>query len=528
MVSKGFPENSRPRKTSGAAYGLILWGLVTVAVLVGCEDPSVIQQDGFIRLSQDVLIFGRVPRAQQRIEAFELAFVGGAAPVLLQLRVDDSCSGCFQPLLDPIILSPNQSVSVPVRFRPNQLGAQTATLTIERPEADTLKVGARGIGEEGLSPDIAIQPSALDFGFVAEGGAKLGTLEIRSTGRADLLVDRIFVRPEGAPFRVTTATPTPVSPGRLAPGQRVELSLEALGRVLPPPGELQGELVVETNAPLEKNVPGQPGTVVVPIVAEVNQAPVALTGPDRDVDVFSVQHLDAQTSFDPDIPPDLPLSFQWRLIQVPPGSSTVLVGAQLAQPQLETDIAGLYVAEVVVRDARGVESFPAQVRLRAVASEALHIELTWDHPDADLDLHLLRSSGVFCDCLTTVHYRDCARTPNWFPDTPGANPRLDVDDRAGFGPENINIDGDGPERFVPSETFRVAVHYFSDAAETSIWPTSIVNATVRLYSLGTLVAEVHGVLTAEKDLWHVGAIAWPNRLFTTDGELRSNQQCGLL
>jgi len=278
----------------------------------------------------------------------------------------------------------------------------------------------------------------------------------------------------------------------------------------------------------EKNVPGQPGWVEVPLRAAANLPPVAVPGDDQTVEPWSRVTLDGSMSYDRDDPPDEPLMYRWRLVSAPEGSTTELEFPQQPDATFWADLSGTYEVELVVVDALGLESEPEVVVIEALPTNAVRIELTWDHPDADLDLHLIREGGAFCDCATDVHYRDCGREPNWFPQTPGANPRLDVDDRAGFGPENINIDGHGTTRFIPEGDYTIAVHYYATNEQSSSWPTNSTNATVRVFIFGLLAAELSQELTDGEQLWIAGTLQWPEEMVVESGaDLQEGQLCGV-
>ncbi|MGC8926711.1 MAG: choice-of-anchor D domain-containing protein [Myxococcota bacterium] len=84
------------------------------------------------------------------------------------------------------------------------------------------------------------------------------------------------------------------------------------------------------------------------------------------------------------------------------------------------DIVGDYKVKLVVKDATTLESSPAFCTINGYAAQALHIELRWNTPLTDLDLHLINKSaisyepygsdGMFscpCDCYTGN------RNPDW-------------------------------------------------------------------------------------------------------------------
>ncbi len=100
--------------------------------------------------------------------------------------------------------------------------------------------------------------------------------------------------------------------------------------------------------------------------APPNQPPVANAGPDQTVKVGRTVTLDGSASFDPE---SGPLSFQWRIVSAPTGSTATLVGAHTASPTFVADIVGDYVIELVVTDNRRQTSSD-QVLVKAVENRA--------------------------------------------------------------------------------------------------------------------------------------------------------------
>ena len=91
----------------------------------------------------------------------------------------------------------------------------------------------------------------------------------------------------------------------------------------------------------------------------------------------------------------------------------------------------------------------------------------------------------------------------WFPDYPafeGPNPRLDIDDTFGLGPENINIDAPADGQY------KVYVHYYAiGSAEDSVRSFS----TLRIYGNGLLKAEYQRALE-KNQLWSIAELDWNN------------------
>jgi hypothetical protein len=137
---------------------------------------------------------------------------------------------------------------------------------------------------------------------------------------------------------------------------------------------------------------------------------------------------------------------------------------------------------------------------------------------SDVDLHLHRNppTNAWFN-LDDCYYANCVVSPFGFtymiawgyPDSPVTacarrrcpNPRLDIDDVEGWGPENVNIDGahDG-------DRFRVAVHYYDD----DLWG-SYADVMVRIYCGGTPrvvygPARINNDSAGTGDIWRVADI----------------------
>jgi hypothetical protein len=507
--------------------------MLGAAVLLGhalaaCEGDSVVAIDPVLEISPNHLDFGTVELGQEArlpITIRNLESVKGKieAPVIL-----DDCDGCFLAIDPPAEVLAFDEETMEMRFRAVRLEVATATATIrtDDPKAPMATITMVGRGSDMRRPDIEVIPEEIEFGFVPAGGIAIQSFVVRSTGTNNLKIDRISIDPPGAPFRITTSTPTPEHPGDLAPGAQASVSLRAQ---LPESatGTVTARILIETNVLEVKNVPDRIGVVQIPLTARSNRPPIAIVGGDQTVEPWSRVTLDGSASHDQDVPPDDPLTFRWTMIAQPDGSTTRLERASTPMPSFWVDLTGRYEVQLVVTDALGLESEPKTVVIEALPTNAIRIELTWDHPDSDLDLHLIRDGGSFCDCSTDCHYRDCGRTPDWFPQAPGSNPSLDIDDRSGFGPENINIDGQGTARVVQPGRYRIAVHYYATNDGISSWPTTTSNATVRVYILGLLAAELTRPMTMDNELWFAGTISWPERTVSTDGDVQLDQVCGV-
>lgn len=503
--------------------------LLIAALGFACDDDVVGQVTARVTAEPDHLDFGTVELGQDELRSTKLVNLEAVPAKIVSIEIEDDCDGCYLAIAPPDVVPGPSETELVLRFRAVRLPIATGTVTVsfDDPKVAPVAITLNGRGSDLRRPDIEVAPPALDFGFVPAGGIGVSSFVIRSVGTNTLNIDRIAIDPPDAPFRITTSTPTPEQPGALAPGSQASVSLRA---VVPETqsGTVSARVLIFTNVLEEKNVPGEPGVVSVPLTAQANLPPVAVVAATQTVEPWSRATLDGSMSFDQDDPPDDPLSYRWEITSRPEGSTTQLERSRTAQPSFWVDLAGRYEVSLIVTDALGLESQNQAVTVvEALPTNAVRIELIWDHPDSDLDLHLIREGGSFCDCGTDVHYRDCARTPNWFPQAPGANPRLDIDDRSGFGPENINLDGEGATRFIPEGAYTIAVHYYASNAGVSTWPTTVSNATVRVYVYGLLAAELSKPLEADGDLWYAGTLSWPAREVQPNGQLLGAQICSI-
>ena len=122
-------------------------------------------------------------------------------------------------------------------------------------------------------------------------------------------------------------------------------------------GVYTARLTVEDDAQVESEVSASRVTV-----AQGNLAPEARVGMARDAVVGEEVALDGGSSQDPD---GDALSFMWTLSAKPSGSNASLQDASSATPTLKPDVAGTYIAELIVSDGE-LESTPASVIIEVI------------------------------------------------------------------------------------------------------------------------------------------------------------------
>lgn len=104
----------------------------------------------------------------------------------------------------------------------------------------------------------------------------------------------------------------------------------------------------------DKNASGTPSTVT---ISTTYVPPIANAGNNQSDPVGTTVVLDASLSTDPN---GLPLTYSWALISKPDGSNATLSDQTAVHPTFVIDISGIYVAQLVVKDALGA-SLPVTV-----------------------------------------------------------------------------------------------------------------------------------------------------------------------
>ena len=301
-------------------------------------------------------------------------------------------------------------------------------------------------------------------------------------------------------------------------------------------GIFHGQLLVTSTDPerpeLEIEVAG---------AGVANECPIPRTlTQDQEVSPLDVVVLDGSASVDPDGPNERPVAYEWVVVDRPLGSTTQPFErlyddrsparggtpdvASTPTARFFVDLAGEYTLELRVTDHYGAQApsalcpaAPARVHIKAVPSEALHIQLTWDTPGdpdqtddqgTDVDLHLRHPRGAR---WSSTDGFDCFyqnRAPDWGqPGVRSDDPSLDIDDVNGAGPENINIAQ--PERTdaYPSG-YLVGVHYFSADLFGGSGEQGALQSTarVRIFVNGEVAYEGERTLRETDDLWTVAEV----------------------
>ncbi|MCA9537720.1 MAG: hypothetical protein KC620_02455 [Myxococcales bacterium] len=225
----------------------------------------------------------------------------------------------------------------------------------------------------------------------------------------------------------------------------------------------------------------------------------------------------------------------WRIQSKPGGSTATPMPADGLNTRIFADLQGEYVLELEVEDADGGLG-RCTTRLTTQTNDGLRIEMVWNvnarGDTSDVDMHLLRAPGAqwfedggrgddcfFRNCRVCDSYDEAACRQQladlnrngspppqvlWSAPLNGDDPRLDLDDVDGYGPENINILDPSPG------TYRLGVHYWDDEG----FGASTV--TVKIFCGGELAMAFDPLVmqatgrdgNASTEFWEVADIVW--------------------
>jgi len=210
------------------------------------------------------------------------------------------------------------------------------------------------------------------------------------------------------------------------------------------------------------------------------------------------------------------IRYDWLLVGQPTGSSASQPSPSNAQTSyFMPDIAGEYTIRLTVTDDMA-HTGSCEFLVIAISGEGLRIEIYWNPPQdsldkTDVDVHLLHPDSPHwfhedLDCYYAncdVHYY----VLEWDAPGPDDNPRLDLDDVDGYGPENINI-------AIPptSNTYTVGIHYY----DADTWGDAQVYVKIYcgvisvdpIYEAGPKTLRDHHIGPTGNDFWKVADVAW--------------------
>jgi hypothetical protein len=402
---------------------------------------------------------------------------------LADLQVAPSLEGPGVFSLDqagPFVVEPDGAIALTVTFAPETYQEYSGRLRLETNDDEHAlwSIPIRGRGVDMAQPDIEIDPRTVEASPEPGSSALMG-FEVRNVGQADLLLGELLL--DGPPEFVPISWPSDTA---LPPGQQTTVVVQYT-----PTSEAGhcAHVDVPSNdldePTLRVTLLGNGADCERPVAHVDCPGEVRLAGP-------TWVELSGEGSGDPS--GALPLQYAWSVTARPEASGGAeLDPADTPVVDLYADVAGDWEVQLVVTNTLGVTSAPAVCALTARPEDALHVELSWDTAQADIDLHVSQYGYELYDVPQDCSY--CNDTPSWGPGGAEDDPRLDLDDEGGYGPENINL-------FAPSDDYyQVRVHYFDDNGDGPV------QATVQVWAHGALVATETRVMNLD-EVWEVGTV----------------------
>ena len=360
-------------------------------------------------------------------------------------------------------------------------------------------------------------PESLRFLGLNIGEYETRQATISNSGRTGLEIETVTV--EG-PFELVDSAVINGEEKRLLPGESIQIRV---GFTAVDSEPRMGSLVVRSNDPdrpalaieLEANVELPCPEPV--IVAESEQQR-SVADPTGELEGLPLEVVTFDSRESRPAPGRTLVDYEWTLIERPEDTAVELGhDSDRAANDLYLELSGRYVVELEVWDDLGQSSCePARMEINAISADAIHLQLVWDTPTdpdpnnnsgTDLDLHFLRQGGQWNRAPYDCHWLNT--NPDWGdPDNTDMNPRLDIDEVNGWGPENINL-------LQPEDGVRysVGVNYFSDHGYGPSY------ATVRIFIHGQLDVEISGVEMVDGEFWHVADIEWPSAEVSLVGDI---------
>lgn len=437
-----------------------------------------------IELDPTSLFFGTAAEGTELAQTFSINSVGDTVLAITEIRLDAPAAFSLTSF-DALIPAGNSRDVVVTYIATGEEDIGEALVFSDDPDSPHSVLLNGG----GLAPELTIDPSSHDFGYVEAGDSDSFDFTLRNTGGATLEVTTVGTTEAVFAYALGESLPIALEPGE-----------ESTVTVVYSPTDgsrWEGLLEVGSNDPAGLRTADLLGTGAVDQPIAVCEA-----SPDVVEAIHESTTWRGNSSYDPS--GAAITDYDWTLVSKPSGSTDTMPAGGANRSGFTPNVVGTYEAELVVTNEFGVRSEPCTATLEALPGGDLWIEMYWTRSGDDMDLHLVKPGGSLVsngDC----YYANCTgRGLDW--GTSGDtsdNPVLDLDDIPGVGPENINVDDPA------SGTYTVYVHDF---------PGSVFNGqndvTINIY-VGGLLEWTDTRNVNSEDLYDPFAeIAWPSGVIT--------------
>jgi len=503
---------SRPARVATAT------ALALIGAVSGCQcDSELDRLRPTLIVNPEEAILSGLPVAQDTPIAFQLPNQRTVNLNDIRAVLSEDSDPAFTLTKDTVDrVLPGQTEELVVNVRPLVEGTIEGTLIVDSDDPDArpdhvevpITVTAVNVG----LPDIEVTPDAVEFATIGRADIGRETVTVRNVGVRDLILDAVYLEEDADDvFRISVggiALADPPNSFNLGAAN----ASSGLIIIFQPRDTLRhtATLVIKSNDPDEAEVR-------VPLSAQAVECPIAiakLVDEGLQIEPFDTVRIDGRESVvgaaGTFIPPPADGGYQWSLLVRPIGSTAVLASESSDRTELEVDLAGLYqvqldvfAADVARPDNALIRScLPAIVDIDVKPSDDLHVQLVWDSDTADFDLHILNEGGRAFTHEGDVYFSN--RQPLGPDDVgwsvnPDENPRLDVDDSRGYGPENTNI-----KHPRPGSKWTVLVHYWNKQTNGDATATAI----LRLFAYGRQTIEIQQTFADDQQRWQALEIVW--------------------
>ena len=443
--------------------------------------------------SEEKLIFGQTEPGMIATKRVVVTNVGDLPLILNDITLN--ASGDFSYKLEnasglPVSLgaASADALELSVAFAPSDLGRQEGTLVFASNDPAHPQYSLPIVSNSD-TPCLLIQPTLLEFSpAVSVGSEQTKQVKLTSCSDVPLKISDVYKLsgPETYSYEVVGAN------AELMKDESATLNI-----TFKPvsEGNSQAEFVIMNNDPNQGNA-----TLKVMGSASANQCPEAVAqarlssssawSKTLDLAPLDTITLDGSLSSDKETEAK-DLEYIWSLKSWPKDSTSSIAAAN-DKATFFLDLAGKYEICLSVKDSAGLPSCNTDcVTVTATPRETIHVQLVWSTPadnaigdtyGADLDLHFLTlpdgkwgDKGVaVLQNGTDIYFSN--KYAVWHVDNFGnEEPSLDIDDKDGEGPENVNLNNPAPCRW-----YAIGVHYYQDNA---LGPSY---ATVRSYINGKM------------------------------------------
>src|SRR5690554_1871691 len=354
----------------------------------------------------------------------------------------------------------NYELVIEVLYQPTGQGQDTGEIVVEtndvsvpnpnRPDRGQTRIDVRADADAAC---IEVDSRNRNFGQVPIGSSSLDRIEVTNCGTQVLEIENVVIDQSGDTYELDLGTWDRTGNGAIdqtvsvAPGMSVSFGL----RFIPfEEGTDRAEVIILNNDPIQPelsiDVVGRGADGECPLASALARVR-GVSGMGRpSITAIPLQYviLDGSQSSDPD---GQVVDYEWEVLQGPPGTLVQLgptqddpLGNDRSRREFRLLTAGTYRIGLHVIDNDGFRSCEgAEVEIRSIPDQDIHIELTWTNPadpdegdseGSDVDLHLTKMGpGKWKEEPFSVFYEFPNRSQEsiWSPE----DPSLDIDVRDG-------------------------------------------------------------------------------------------------